>query len=249
MIHPCRYTDRSWRIFVNRDYTSSDLRLSSLRVGRLYPVLLDKHGNIIDGEHRLAIDATWPRMTVESIETEEELLTARLISNVCRRKVTRSEKAEIINRLAELWLREGGDPRETVSSLSKRTGMSYRWVMQYLSDKYKQRPGLGGPSDSWKLDKSLENIYKSKVARCATIEYGKLLSSPRHNVVHVKNYANTDFVNLLVDRRFYENFTKACECLGFPPERIINNSLVAILNEIEKVSAPNPDSRTEDAVT
>jgi len=28
----------------------SDLKASSERVGRLYPVLLDRHGNIIDGQ-------------------------------------------------------------------------------------------------------------------------------------------------------------------------------------------------------
>jgi hypothetical protein len=34
---------------VGEDEIESGLRLSSRRVGRLYPVLLDKHGNVIDG--------------------------------------------------------------------------------------------------------------------------------------------------------------------------------------------------------
>lgn len=41
------------------------LRLSSRRVGWLYPVLLDKHGNVIDGKHRLPADANWPKMRLD----------------------------------------------------------------------------------------------------------------------------------------------------------------------------------------
>ena len=49
----------------------SDLKASSERVGRLYPILLDKHGNVIDGMHRLAADESWPKMRLENVETEE----------------------------------------------------------------------------------------------------------------------------------------------------------------------------------
>jgi len=51
---------------------TSGLRLSSRRVGRLYPVLLDKHGNVIDGKHRLAADADWPKMRLDHVESEEK---------------------------------------------------------------------------------------------------------------------------------------------------------------------------------
>lgn len=44
-------------------------------------MLLDKHGNIIDGRHRLAADEDWPKMKLEHVETEEDGLVARLISN------------------------------------------------------------------------------------------------------------------------------------------------------------------------
>lgn len=58
------------------------LKASSKRVGRLYPILLDKHGNIIDGRHRFAVNEDWPKMRLEHVETEEGRLVARLISNV-----------------------------------------------------------------------------------------------------------------------------------------------------------------------
>ena len=49
----------------------SGLKASSERVGRLYPILLDKHGNVIDGRHRLEADEKWPKIRLENVETEE----------------------------------------------------------------------------------------------------------------------------------------------------------------------------------
>ena len=57
---------------MSEDEIDSGLRLSSKRVERLYPVLLDKHGNVIDGKHRLAADANWPKMRLDHVESEEK---------------------------------------------------------------------------------------------------------------------------------------------------------------------------------
>ncbi|MHA1712025.1 MAG: hypothetical protein ACTSUS_08220 [Candidatus Freyarchaeota archaeon] len=81
----------------------SDLKVSSERVGRFYPILVDKHGNVIDGMHRLEADESWPKMRLENVETGEQRLLARLISNVCRRHVPAEEKTEILERLGELY--------------------------------------------------------------------------------------------------------------------------------------------------
>jgi hypothetical protein len=85
----------------------SDLRLSSVRVGKLYPALLDSEGNIIDGQHRLHVDKTWPTVRLEHIKSEEDRLAARFISNVCRRSVPAEEKSEILGRLGEIYLGKG----------------------------------------------------------------------------------------------------------------------------------------------
>lgn len=54
----------------------SDLRLSSDRVGQLYPLLLDYYGNIIDGEHRKSVDDGWRTVKLNSIRTEKDRLIA-----------------------------------------------------------------------------------------------------------------------------------------------------------------------------
>ena len=107
------------------------------RAGRLYPVLLDRHGNVIDGMHRLVADEKWPKITLENVETEEHRLIARLVSNICRRHVPAMEKKEILERLGEIYQKEGVKPGEIAYKIAEETGMSYTWVMKYLPEKFK----------------------------------------------------------------------------------------------------------------
>jgi len=58
----------------------SDLRFSSKKVGKLYPILLDNDGNIIDGKHRLAADENWPKVRLEHIKSEKARLLARALN-------------------------------------------------------------------------------------------------------------------------------------------------------------------------
>jgi len=113
------------------------LEATSRSVGRLYPVLLDRHGNIIDGMHRLKADKNWPKIRLENIQTEEQRLIARLIANVCRRHVPAKEKTQILARLAEIYQKEGVEPGKIAYKIAEKTGMSYTWVMKYLPDKFK----------------------------------------------------------------------------------------------------------------
>jgi hypothetical protein len=76
-------------------------------------------------------------MRLENVETEEQLLIARLISNACRRHVTAEEKTEMLKRFGETCLKEGVKPKGIAQKIMEETGMSYRWMMKYLPDKYK----------------------------------------------------------------------------------------------------------------
>jgi len=198
-------------------------------------VLVDRHGNVIDGQHRLTADKNWPKIKLESVETEEQRLLARLISNVCRRHVPAEEKTEMLGRLGEIYLKEGVEPGKIAEKIMEKTGMSYRWVMKYLPDKFKERAGLGGPSKALKLDKNQEKSQKSKVARRATGEEELLLTvPPEKKVVTVKNYANTHFVNVIVEKPFYTRLEKVAEKLGTSPEVLISNALLLVLKKLEE---------------
>ena len=221
---------------MSRKDTISELRASSKRVGRLYPILLDRHGNIIDGLHRFEADENWPKIVLENIETVKERLIARLISNVCRRHVSAEEKSEILGKLGEVFFSEGVEPGKIAYEIAEETGMSYRWVMNYLPDKLKARPGLGGPSKALKFDKRNEKTHKSKVARYAALENELSLSNPQHKILTVKNYANTKFVNIVLEKRFYTKVEKIAEKLGTKPDIIINNTLLLTLKKLEDMA-------------
>lgn len=120
------------------------LKALSKRVGRFYPLLLDKHGNIMGGRHRLAADEDWPKMRLEHMGTEEDRLVARLISNVCRRDVSAGEKSGMLGKLGKICLSEGLKLGKIAYKVAEETGMSYWWVMKYLPDKLKERPVLEG---------------------------------------------------------------------------------------------------------
>jgi hypothetical protein len=103
-----------------------ELKFSSKRIGQLYPVLVDYHGNIIDGEHRHGVDEGWRTMRLEHIRTEKDRLIARIISNTVRRTVPSREKTMLLAKLGEIYLNEGVEPKKISERIMKETGMSYR---------------------------------------------------------------------------------------------------------------------------
>ena len=78
------------------------------------------------------------------IETEEQRLVGRLVSNVCRRHISAQEKMDMLEKLGQIYLSQGLTVGKIAPKIAEETGMSYRWVMNYLPDKYKERPGLEG---------------------------------------------------------------------------------------------------------
>lgn len=220
-----------------------DLKRSSQKVGRLYPVLLDKNGIVIDGQHRLAADAAWPKIRLDCVCSEKERLIARLISNVCRRTVSSDEKRELVERLGRICLEEGEKVGKLAHVLEEMTGMSYRWIMEYLPDKYKQRPGLGGPTRRSWVDKGEVGFDKSKVAGHATGSNGLLLSSPVKKFVSIRDYRNADFVNILLERDFYDKLIVSSTALGVSAESVINNAIILALKELESMARAQEAAR------
>jgi hypothetical protein len=224
---------------MNEGEAVSILRASSERVGRLYPVLLDRYGNVIDGMHRLAVDPDWPKVRLNHVESKEDRIIARLVSNTCRRSLRAREKREILEKLSGLYINEGVKPgAELARKISEVTGMSFRWVMKYLPDKFKERPGIGGPSRRFNLTQEVKNLYEGKVAHRATasLQLEVLLGEPSERVLTVKKYANTNFVQVLLEKRFYANVERLAENLGTTPDIIINNVLVSAVRKLMEAS-------------
>lgn len=190
---------------------SRELKSSSNRIGQLYPILVDYHGEIIDGEHRFRADKNWRRIRLKHVKTEKEKTIARIIANNVRRSVPQKEKMTLLSKLGDIYLAEGIEPGRIAHVISEEIGMSYRWVAKYLPIRFK---------DNRQSDRA------SSAARRAARILEKLLAPPSSNAsVKVKNYANTDFVSVIIEKRFYNEFEKESLDLGLSPELSILKAL------------------------
>jgi len=113
------------------------LRASKLKVGPIYPVLVDKEGEVIDGEHRLAADPNWPKWKLTWVDTEELRLAIREQVNTLRRVVSFQERKKELTKLAELIKERAPDKATVVSEVAKATGFTERYVRRALPDEYK----------------------------------------------------------------------------------------------------------------
>jgi len=134
---------------VNHLTEEYDLKKSKEGIGQLYPILVAKDGEVIDGLHRQQVDKTWKRVTLEHIDTEEKKLIARLVSNCHRRQVSWQEKEQWINGLAAIYQEQGhgvgndGLPNVIRNKIVEATGLDRATVNEYLSSNYKQEPKGG----------------------------------------------------------------------------------------------------------
>jgi len=119
-----------------------DIRESVKSLGKLVPVLKDKHGNVIDGLHRLEMFPDWPCVTVESIDTVQKLEAAKLAVNMNRRVVLKSEIDLRVELLAKSGLK--ADEIAAMSGLAKST--VYKHYPQAMKNQVKVAAGTVGGS-------------------------------------------------------------------------------------------------------
>lgn len=219
-----------------------DLKESSRRIGRLNPVLLDSHGNVIDGKRRLEADISWPKIRLNEIKSKEQLIIAKLASNVCRREISAREKSGMLEELAGMYIQKGVRREKLAYEIAERTGMSYRWVMQYLPNNYKLRPGLGGPVSMSYLYNGKKELYKSNVADSATLQIAISPTEVKERILSVKNYSNTGFVHIIMESRYYMKLKEIADRLNVNPETLINNTLLSVVKTYtDKVTLPSPE--------
>jgi hypothetical protein len=192
--------------------TSQELKSSAEKVGQLYPILVDYYGNIIDGKHRFSVDEKWKSIRLEHVKTEKDRLVARIISNTLRRSVSSNEKTELLGRLGEINLSEGIETGKIAYEIADQTGMSYQWVMKYLPDRFKD------PLQS----------ERAKPALRRGAETSKLLDPPGE-VLSIRAYANTEFVNIMMKKPLYKKLEEKARKLETTPDKLIYNAIVLIL--------------------
>jgi len=209
------------------------LKSSSVKIGQLYPILVDYYGNIVDGDHRLSADKNWKRVRLEHIKTEKDRLIARIVSNNVRRSVSIGEKKDMLGSMGEILLGQGIVPGKITYEIVKETGMSYRWVTKYLPDRFK---------DSSQSDKRRGARLQS-VAHHASMAGS--FADPPEGFLNLIAYKNTDFVNIIVKKCYFEKLEKRANVLGTTPIKLIYNAIQLILRTadyIEEKTKATPDT-------
>jgi hypothetical protein len=189
-----------------------ELRHSSDKIGQLYPVIVDYHGNIIDGEHRIRANSNWRKVKLENIKTKKQLIIARILSNNLRRNVTKREKSCLLTDLAEINLSEGSEVGEITYKIAKQTGMSYRWVAKYLPKKYKD---------------PIQSNKKKHVAHHATPPIK--LKTPPKGILEIRKYRNTNFVQFIMDKVVFQKLENKAKELNTTINILIYNAILEVL--------------------
>lgn len=141
-----------------------DLSKSKEKLGALVPVIKDAHGNIIDGFTRKSIDPDWPEVTSDLITDPIQLECSRLATNFARRTKWTEDDVKRLNFIAETT---GWKPKE----IAENTGISYRTIMKYISEEFKERPGVGGPVAHVQLKP--EEVEAGKISTQKVHDFGK----------------------------------------------------------------------------
>lgn len=113
-------------------------------------------------------------------------------------------------------------------------------MMKYLPDAFKARPKVGGPK--MRADSVMEDFSEDSVAHRATDEsyLAQLVHlSTTKRILEVKNYRNTDFVQLVLLKGFFSRIEKLALRIGTTPETIMTKALISTVVELERITRDN----------
>jgi hypothetical protein len=205
--------------------------------GEIQPIIIDKHGNIVDGFHRKGVFENWPVWKNDHIETQLQLAYARLASNTNRRKVSDDE---ISKRLVEIYDEhkkvEGKYPPPLL--VGKNLGRSQDWVLKHLPDSYKAPNKV----KAGQVGGQISAIRRQTETGCAS-ETGLELRLSQIGFKRLKSVPAKDGKLGVIDRQT-KGFHKVLD--EDPHSRIeaaIRKMFPEGVNELEKkeASAPEPE--------
>lgn len=156
-----------------------ELKASYEMLGPLYPVLVDRSRDVIDGKHRKKVDPKWEEKVVPTDELskvrkiDEEAIKAiiGLVANVNRREIPREEIEKRLGKIKKLtgWSAE---------RIGNEIGRSTQWVLDHLPQKYKEPKKVkAGKKSGDKRGKAKKLSDKSAVKGSLTEETSEEINS------------------------------------------------------------------------
>jgi len=220
---------------MKKDELVKALEKSSEIVGEIYPVLLDYHGNLIDGANRLRANPDWRTVKLEHIKTKKERLIAKISCNVLRRTIPKQEKEEIFNELAIELSKEGIEKGKIAGSIAKLTGVSEETVRRYLSDKFK---------DKQKQIASLKSHYARKQIKETAIK-GTIYLQNLFPFIRKETFYNpkdiqywitkNNMCGLNITGKAKELMSKISNYLDIPPKILAPALFLSHLKEVDNI--------------
>jgi len=89
---------------------------------------------------------------------------------------------------------------------------------------------------SEKLGKGTKMAYSTVRKAVPRLSEDRVLSEDREKILTIKNYANTRFVNIVLEKRVYMRVEQIAEELGSKPNIIINNMLLLTIKKLESIT-------------
>lgn len=126
-----------------------DLEKSYRNVGAIYPILVDRNGNVVDGFHRRQVDEKWPVQVLGWVKTREDQLVARIVANTCRRTVSKEERKRELTELATIMANRGVPLGRIAEEIAEKTGLSESYVRQILPKHLKLEPKVKAAEAKW----------------------------------------------------------------------------------------------------
>lgn len=114
-----------------RDALEADIKAN----GVIHPIVVDEHGNILDGHHRYAIDRNAPTRVVEGL-SEEEKQAYTIRANLARRNLSPEQTKDVAKKQREIAkrLRKADAKRWTQAAVGALLGVSQHCVSQWFTN-------------------------------------------------------------------------------------------------------------------
>lgn len=135
-----------------------DLEKSYHKIGAIYPILVDRNGNVVDGFHRRQVDEKWPVQVLDWVKTREDQLVARIVANTCRRTVSMEERKRELTELATIMANRGVPIGKIAEEIAEKTGLSESYIRKILPRHLKLEPRVKAGEARW------EEISKEKAS-------------------------------------------------------------------------------------
>lgn len=70
------------------------------------------------------------------------------------------------------------------------------------------------------------------------------LFKDERRILMIKDYSNTNFVHIMLDRDVYIRLATVADRIGTTAETVFNNAIVSLLRTIEDLARPSPTAAT-----